>query len=66
MGSAAASPPPSGNLTQEELKRVAAHRAVEFVEPGMAVAMAMGMGMEKGDGEPYRRRMASKKIFPCI
>ncbi|AQK57319.1 putative ribose-5-phosphate isomerase 2 [Zea mays] len=42
MGSAAASPPPSGKLTQEELKRVAAHRAVEFVEPGMTLGLGTG------------------------
>ncbi|CAN6242237.1 unnamed protein product [Urochloa humidicola] len=38
MGSAAASPPPS----QDELKRVAAHRAVEFVEPGMTLGLGTG------------------------
>ncbi|KAG0521315.1 hypothetical protein BDA96_08G149900 [Sorghum bicolor] len=45
MGSAAADaspPPPSGNLTQDELKRVAAHRAVEFVEPGMTLGLGTG------------------------
>ncbi|CAD6254866.1 unnamed protein product [Miscanthus lutarioriparius] len=42
MGSAAASPPPSGKLTQDELKRVAAHRAVEFVEPGMTLGLGTG------------------------
>ena len=42
MGSAAASPPPSGKLSQDELKRVAAHRAVEFVEPGMALGLGTG------------------------
>ncbi|ONM01410.1 putative ribose-5-phosphate isomerase 2, partial [Zea mays] len=43
MGSAAASPQPSGNLTQDELKRVAAHRAVEFVESGMTLGLGTGM-----------------------
>ncbi|KAJ1271358.1 hypothetical protein BS78_06G123000 [Paspalum vaginatum] len=42
MGSAAASPPLSGKLTQDELKRVAAHRAVEFVEPGMTLGLGTG------------------------
>ncbi|CAD6267400.1 unnamed protein product [Miscanthus lutarioriparius] len=45
MGSAATAsppPPPSGNLTQDELKRVAAHRAVEFVEPGMTLGLGTG------------------------
>jgi ribose 5-phosphate isomerase A len=46
MGSAAAeaaSPPPSGELpSQDELKRVAAHRAVEFVEPGMTLGLGTG------------------------
>ncbi|KAG2571128.1 probable ribose-5-phosphate isomerase 2 [Panicum virgatum] len=42
MGSAAASPPPSGKLSQDELKRVAAHRAVEFVEPGMTLGLGTG------------------------
>ncbi|CAN6275442.1 unnamed protein product [Urochloa humidicola] len=39
MGSAAASPPPP---SQDELKRVAAHRAVEFVEPGMTLGLGTG------------------------
>ncbi|CAL5028316.1 unnamed protein product [Urochloa decumbens] len=44
MGSAAASPPPSGSPlpSQDELKRVAAHRAVEFVEPGMTLGLGTG------------------------
>ncbi|KAG2565473.1 probable ribose-5-phosphate isomerase 2 [Panicum virgatum] len=42
MGSAAASPPPSGKVSQDELKRVAAHRAVEFVEPGMTLGLGTG------------------------
>ncbi|CAD6269759.1 unnamed protein product [Miscanthus lutarioriparius] len=45
MGSAVAAsqpPPPSGNLKQDELKRVAAHRVVEFVEPGMTLALGTG------------------------
>ncbi|KAF8780625.1 hypothetical protein HU200_001226 [Digitaria exilis] len=43
MGSAAASPPPPGSpLSQDELKRVAAHRAVEFVEPGMTLGLGTG------------------------
>ncbi|WVZ60944.1 hypothetical protein U9M48_010898 [Paspalum notatum var. saurae] len=42
MGSAAASPPPSRKPTQDELKRVAAHRAVEFVEPGMTLGLGTG------------------------
>ncbi|GJN37054.1 hypothetical protein PR202_gb25975 [Eleusine coracana subsp. coracana] len=42
MGSAATSPPPSGKLTQEELKRVAAHRAVELVETGMTLGLGTG------------------------
>jgi len=33
MGSAAASPPPSGKVSQDELKRVAAHRAVSLWSP---------------------------------
>ncbi|CAN6227593.1 unnamed protein product [Urochloa humidicola] len=40
MGSAAASPPPAPS--QDELKRVAAHRAVEFVEPGMTLGLGTG------------------------
>ncbi|XP_062225316.1 probable ribose-5-phosphate isomerase 2 [Phragmites australis] len=42
MGIAAASPPPSQKLTQEDLKRVAAHRAVELVEPGMTLGLGTG------------------------
>ncbi|PWZ40349.1 hypothetical protein Zm00014a_003421 [Zea mays] len=42
MVSAAASPPPSGKPTQDELKRLAAHRAVEFVEPGMTLGLGTG------------------------
>ncbi|XP_062185553.1 probable ribose-5-phosphate isomerase 2 [Phragmites australis] len=42
MGSAAASPPPSQKLTQEDLKRVAAHRAVDLVEPGMTLGLGTG------------------------
>ncbi|TVU03444.1 hypothetical protein EJB05_50994, partial [Eragrostis curvula] len=42
MGSAAASPPPTAKLTQEELKRVAAHRAVELVESGMTLGLGTG------------------------
>ncbi|BAF14333.1 probable ribose-5-phosphate isomerase 1 [Oryza sativa Japonica Group] len=41
------SPPPApapanGLVTQEELKRVAAHRAVEMVEPGMTLGLGTG------------------------
>jgi ribose 5-phosphate isomerase A len=42
MGSAAASPPPSGKLTQDDLKRLAAHRAVDLVEPGMTLGLGTG------------------------
>nr|ACG36951.1 ribose-5-phosphate isomerase [Zea mays] len=42
MVSAAASPPPSGKPTQDELKRLAAHRAVELVEPCMTLGLGTG------------------------
>ncbi|WVZ60958.1 hypothetical protein U9M48_010905 [Paspalum notatum var. saurae] len=42
MGSAAATPPPGGKPTQDELKRAAAHRAVELVEPGMTLGLGTG------------------------
>jgi ribose 5-phosphate isomerase A len=43
MGSADASPPPpSGKLTQEDLKRVAAHSAVELVKSGMTLGLGTG------------------------
>ncbi|KAJ1293094.1 hypothetical protein BS78_01G042100 [Paspalum vaginatum] len=42
MGSAAATPPPARKPTQDELKRVAAHRAAEFVEPGMTLGLGTG------------------------
>ncbi|KAL6851461.1 hypothetical protein ACP4OV_020394 [Aristida adscensionis] len=42
MGSAAASPPPPHKLSQEDLKRAAAHRAVEMVEPGMTLGLGTG------------------------
>jgi ribose 5-phosphate isomerase A len=42
MGSAAASPPPSGKLTQDDLKRAAAHCAVDLVEPGMTLGLGTG------------------------
>uniref|UniRef100_A0A0E0KNV4 ribose-5-phosphate isomerase n=1 Tax=Oryza punctata TaxID=4537 RepID=A0A0E0KNV4_ORYPU len=42
--SAKPSPPPAANgaVTQEELKRVAAHRAVEMVESGMTLGLGTG------------------------